>query len=121
MIIIDYQDRRPIYEQVVEKIKILVLKNVLKPNEQLPSVRKLAMDLSINPNTIQRAYNQLETEGLIYSVKGKGSYISPNLELLDLQMQQYYEELKKVVQKGKEKGIKEDDILEKVSTWYKEV
>ena len=56
MIILDYQDRRPIYEQVVEKIQLLIVRGVLAPNSQLPSVRKLATELSINPNTIQRAY-----------------------------------------------------------------
>ena len=55
MIVIDYQDRRPIYEQIVEKFQVLILKGVLEQGEQMPSVRKLAMDLAINPNTIQKA------------------------------------------------------------------
>ena len=72
MIILDYQDRRPIYEQVTEKFRILIYQGVLPPGERLPSVRQMAMELSINPNTIQRAYMTLEQEGLIYPVKGKG-------------------------------------------------
>lgn len=71
MIILDYQDRRPIYEQVVEKFRILILNGVLEPGAQMPSVRQLAMELSVNPNTIQRAYMELEQEGYIYPVKGK--------------------------------------------------
>ena len=64
MIIVDYKDRRPIYEQIVEKFQMLIVKGVMEPDSQMPSVRKLAMDLSINPNTIQKAYTQLEQQGL---------------------------------------------------------
>ena len=70
MILLDYKDRRPIYEQVVSKLEELMLLGVLKENEPLPSVRALAMELSINPNTIQRAYVELERQGYIYTVKG---------------------------------------------------
>jgi len=69
MIIIDYKDRRPIYEQVMERFEELILKGVLEPGSQIPSVRNLAMELSINPNTIQRAYMELERQGYIYTVK----------------------------------------------------
>ena len=65
MIVIDYQDRRPIYEQIVEKFQILILKGIMDANEQMPSVRKLAVELSINPNTIQKAYSMLEQQGYI--------------------------------------------------------
>lgn len=67
----------PIYEQLVEKFKELIIHHVLKPDEQLPSVRVLARDMTINPNTIQKAYGELEAQGYIYSVKGKGSFVSP--------------------------------------------
>ena len=60
MIVIDYKDSRPIYEQVAEKFQTLIVKGVLEPDSQMPSVRSLAMDLSINPNTIQKAYAELE-------------------------------------------------------------
>lgn len=120
MITIDYQDRRPIYEQIVEKFQVLILQGILLPDMQLPSVRKLAIDLSINPNTIQKAYNQLEMLELIYSVKGRGSYVSPNLERLELQMNQYYKELEAVIQKGKEKGVKEEEMIERVNSIYEE-
>ena len=64
MILLDYKDRRPIYEQVVSKLEELMLLGVMKENEPLPSVRALAMDLSINPNTIQRAYVEMERQGI---------------------------------------------------------
>ena len=76
MIILDYKDRRPIYEQVVSKLEELMLLGVLKENEPLPSVRALAIELSINPNTIQRAYGELERRGVIYAAKGRGNFVS---------------------------------------------
>ena len=75
MILLDYRDRRPIYEQVVEKLQDLMICGVLEQDEKLPSVRSLASDLSINPNTIQRAYTELERRGFIYSVKGRGGLL----------------------------------------------
>lgn len=78
MIILDYKDRRPIYEQIVERFQELMVTGVLEKDTQLPSVRSLAMELSINPNTIQRAYAELERQGYIYSVKGKGNFVAEN-------------------------------------------
>ena len=77
---------QPIYEQIVEKFKLLILKGALTQDEKMPSVRNLAMELSINPNTIQRAYAELEAEGYTYSVPGKGSFVcdSANAFLLRL-------------------------------------
>ena len=79
MIVLDYQDRRPIYEQVTDKFQILILNGVLLPGSQMPSVRQLATELSVNPNTIQRAYMELEKLGLIYPVKGRGKFRSRQL------------------------------------------
>ena len=78
MIILDYRDRRPIYEQIVERFEELMATGALEEGSQLPSVRSLAMELSINPNTIQRAYESLESEGYVYSVPGKGSFAAPH-------------------------------------------
>ena len=78
MIALDYRDRRPLYEQIIERFQDLMYQEVLKENEKLPSVRSLAMELSINPNTIQRAYESLEAEGYLYSVPGKGSFAAPH-------------------------------------------
>ena len=75
MIIIDYSDKRPIYEQIIDRVETLIVTGVLEPDEKLPSVRSLAVELSINPNTIQRAYMELEREGFIYSVKGRGNFV----------------------------------------------
>ena len=82
MLGINYRDGRPIYEQVVDEIEHMVVHGVLEPDSQLPSVRQMAAELSINPNTIQRAYSELESRGVIYSVKGKGNFVSPNAAAL---------------------------------------
>lgn len=76
MLNIDYRDARPIYEQVAGGIEDMVVHGVYAADEQLPSVRQLAAELSINPNTIQRAFALLESKGVIYSVKGRGNFVS---------------------------------------------
>lgn len=82
MITINTRDPRPIYEQIKESLCRLILSGALQTGERLPSVRELAGTLAINPNTIQRAYRELELEGFIYSMPGKGSFVSP-LEQVD--------------------------------------
>lgn len=76
MIVLDYRDSRPLYQQVKDSLRRMMLTGLLEPDEKLPSVRALATQLAINPNTIQRAYAELETEGYIYSVTGRGSFVS---------------------------------------------
>ena len=73
---INYKDPRPIYEQVKNNLRRSILMGLISPDEKIPSVRDLAAQLAINPNTIQRAYRELEGEGYIYSVPGKGSFVS---------------------------------------------
>ncbi|EGD49254.1 transcriptional regulator, GntR family [Ruminiclostridium papyrosolvens DSM 2782] len=77
MIQLDFKDPRPIYEQIKDKIKELVITGAVETDDKIPSVRELAQTLTINPNTIQKAYKDLEAEGIIYSVKGKGNFIAP--------------------------------------------
>lgn len=74
MISLNFRDSRPIYEQIKDGLRKLVISGALQPDEKLPSVRELASSLAINPNTIQRAYRDLESEGYIYSIQGKGSF-----------------------------------------------
>lgn len=76
MIKLDYKDPRPIHEQITQGIKELIMCGALKADEQLPSVRDFAVSLTVNPNTVQRAYKNLEAENIIYSVKGKGNFVS---------------------------------------------
>ena len=75
MIVLDYRDSRPLYQQVKDSLRRMMLTGLLEPDEKLPSVRSLATQLAINPNTIQRAYSQLETEGYVYTVSGRGPFV----------------------------------------------
>jgi len=74
LIHLDYRDAKPIYEQIKQGLRRLVVSQAILPDEKLPSVREMATKLAINPNTIQRAYRELETEGYVYSVPGKGTF-----------------------------------------------
>ena len=106
MITIDYKDRRPIYEQIVSSIEELAVRGVLEPDSQLPSVRQLAVELSINPNTIQRAYSQLEKTGVIYSVKGKGNFVVADPKRLrEEKMEQILQEMEKLLRQALALGV----------------
>ena len=106
MITLDYKDRRPIYEQIVSSIEELAVRGVLEPDSQLPSVRQLAVELSINPNTIQRAYSQLEKTGVIYSVKGKGNFVAADPKRLrEEKMEQILQEMEKLLRQALALGV----------------
>lgn len=111
MFSIDYRDPTPIYEQLADKIEKFAIKGILKPDEKLPSVRQLAIDLSINPNTIQKAYSMLDNKGITYVVKGRGIFISPDCSKAQ---QNKLEEIKKTIQnlinEAKELGASVDEI-----------
>ena len=85
MIQLNYRDARPIYEQVKDGFRHLIIQGVMEKDEKLPSVRELATSLTINPNTIQRAYRELEQEGYVYTIPGRGSFVAVK-ELLFLGM-----------------------------------
>lgn len=114
MIFIDYRDARPIYEQVTDRFKMLILRGVLCPDEKIPSVRNLAVDLSINPNTIQRAYSELERQGYIYTVKGKGNFVADDKELLLKYREEIFAGLKNLCRAAFEAGITEEEIIESI-------
>lgn len=119
MILLDYKDRRPIYEQVVEKLQELMICGVLEQDAQLPSVRSLAMDLSINPNTIQRAYAELERRGFIYSVKGRGSFVSDTSSIKALKTAELKKKLFEWSAEAKQAGILENVVHQWIAeSWY---
>ncbi len=74
---LDYSDGKPIYEQIKDNLKQLIIDGVLKTDDRIPSVRELAVSMAINPNTIQKAYKELEFEGYVYSVRAKGVFVAP--------------------------------------------
>lgn len=105
MVYIDYQDGTPIYEQIVNRYKNLIASGVLQPEEKMPSVRNLAMELSINPNTIQRAYGELERQGYIYSVKGRGNFVSNNAGLKEQKQKELLTRLDGLMEEARDAGI----------------
>lgn len=111
MIILDYRDSRPIYEQVVEKFKLLILKGVLQQDEKIPSVRNLAVELSINPNTIQRAYAALESQGYIYTVKGKGNFVSDKAALMKDYQKEISSQLNDICKQAASAGMGREEFM----------
>lgn len=111
MITIDYKDKRPIYEQIIEKVRLLILRGVLKKDDALPSVRSLALELSINPNTIQKAYQELERMGYIYSVKGRGSFIKDSEVVVEQVVEEVKEEIRALILKARDAGIDLEALL----------
>lgn len=120
MIVIDYQNRKPIYEQVVERFQMLIVKGILEADAQMPSVRAMATELSINPNTIQKAYAILEQQGYIYPVKGKGNFVSGSQTLVEKKQQNFYTKLGELVREGMEIGITCRECTERVKAFYEE-
>lgn len=113
---LDLRSRIPIYEQLVDKFKELIISEVLKADEQLPSVRTLAQELTINPNTIQKAYRELERQGYIYSLKGKGSFVNGAIENANSEkLNKLKEELKKILSEVMYLGMKKEEVLDIVS------
>lgn len=110
---LDVRSRKPIYEQLVDKIKQLIINKVLKPDEQLPSVRSLSQDLTINPNTIHKAYRELERQGYLYSVKGKGNFVAPVNTMPNTEkLKDIKKELLKLLLEGSYLGLTKEDLLE---------
>lgn len=111
MISLDYKDKRPLYEQISEKLKDLMAVGGLPENSQLPSVRSLAIDLSINPNTIQRAYAELEKQGYIYSIKGKGNFVADTERLQYLKIAELRGRLSSILEEAFRLGLSDEEIL----------
>ncbi|MBQ6464163.1 MAG: GntR family transcriptional regulator [Pseudobutyrivibrio sp.] len=97
MIQLNYRDSKPIYEQIKDGLRRLVVTGAVKKDEKLPSVRELATSLSINPNTIQKAYRELEQEGYIYTIAGKGSYAAERGFVASVRSEELMKEFDEIV------------------------
>lgn len=115
MFSIDFQNRTPIYEQLYRSVARMASVGALEKDEALPSVRSLAEELGINPNTVQKAYAMLEHDGILYSVPGRGSFLSGDENASVRQREIVTEKLLKNVREALACGISRDEILERVA------
>ena len=114
MIQIDLQSRVPLYEQLQEQIIRLSTLGILDENQQLPSVRALAREVGVNPNTVAKAYQQLEQQGIIYTVSGRGSFVSPDVLSLQSLRQAALQEVLDAVDKALSRGVSPQQLLDAI-------
>jgi GntR family transcriptional regulator len=112
---IDTQSRIPIYEQIVNQVEKYIVLGLLKENDQLPSVRQVAYDLGINPNTIQKAYMELEHRHIIVSISGKGSFITNNTkEIISNKIMSTVSNIKEEINILRSMGLNDEEIKKKI-------
>lgn len=121
MIQLDIGDHRPLYEQIRDKLKEMIIEGLLDENEKIPSVREMASTLAINPNTIQKSYRELENEGYIYSVKAKGFFVSEISHTGDSgKISEIKEEIKPLLKELKFLGVKKEKLFRFIEKIYEE-
>lgn len=120
MIQIDWQSRVPVYEQLMQGILRLKNLGVLAPDDQLPSVRALASQTGVNPNTVQKAYQMLETKGIIYSVTGRGSFLSAGADADETILNEAKERLARAAREAAQMGLSKAAALELLAAVYEE-
>ncbi len=122
MITVDMRDRKPIYEQLIDNIRTLAVQGHLKPDEQLPSVRQLAAKLAINPNTVGKAYAELERQGVICALPGRGNFISADIGALRAQEQtRHMEVLRQQLVTACTEGVSKEQVLALIDRVWEQV
>lgn len=114
MVQLNYRDAKPIYEQIKDGLRKLVVSKALDAGEKLPSVRELATQLAINPNTIQRAYRELESEGYIYTVAGKGTFVVEGKDIFDDRQQELLNEFDELVTELIYLEVSEEELCDRI-------
>lgn len=115
MIDIDYQSRTPIYVQIVNEIEKCIIFGKLKPDDQMPSIRELASELGINPNTVKKSYSELENKNIIRSVSTKGTFITSKIEeIVQNKIRETFIEIQKEVEELKMLGLSLEEIKERI-------
>lgn len=118
---VDAMSRIPVYEQIVEQMERYILAGIMNPNDKLPSVRNLSVELAINPNTIQKSYTELDRRGVIYSVPGRGSFVAADaLERIGGNRRMKLNEMKELMLELKLAGITYEEMEECLKTVYSE-
>ena len=114
MVHLDYRDARPIYTQITDGVRDQIIAGILTPGDKMPSVRDLATQLTINPNTIQRAYRELESQGWIVSVPGKGSFVQGIPQIDPVQTQALLTEFDKLAATLLAMGLSKDELIHRI-------
>lgn len=115
MFVVDVMSRVPVYEQIIKQVEEQVLTDILKEGDKLPSVRSLSVKLSINPNTIQKAYTELDRRQLIITVPGKGSFISEKaIEVVGANSREKMTELNKIIRELALAGVTKEEIINNI-------
>ena len=117
---IDLKSRTAIYEQIYKKTVELIINGQLKEDDQMPSVRALSAEISVNPNTIAKAYAMLEKDGIIYSLAGRGSFVAPTDELADAMTAQHIQQLEQQLIAAYRAGVSKQAVIELLEKLYKE-
>lgn len=121
MFLVNPKSKQPLYEQLVEQLRRQLILGGMEAGAAMPSVRQLATELGINPNTIQKAYRRMEEEGMIISVPGRGSFVSDDLaDMLKRQRAEQLEQTRQMISLCREMGLPKNTIDEVVETVYKE-
>lgn len=115
MISLNYRDSKPIYEQIRVGLINMISTGALNPGDKLQSVRELATQLAINPNTIQRAYRELEAEGFIYSVAGKGSFVADKREIVEGRKRKLMQSFDDIVSQLSECGVGTEELVKRIT------
>ncbi len=119
MFSINLRSRTAIYEQIIEQVEDGILKGLLKPDEQLPSVRALSLSLTLNPNTVSKAYGDLERRGLIYTAVGKGCFIAPEAaEIIAKKYNTDFMDFKQAIIKYRAAGVEKDRLTQIIESIY---
>ncbi|MBE6573035.1 MAG: GntR family transcriptional regulator [Ruminococcaceae bacterium] len=117
---LDILSRTPVYEQIIKQTEDFISKGILNPGDKIPSVRNLSVMLSVNPNTIQKAFSELDTRGLIFSVPGKGCFITENAhEIVNSSKRKKLVELDSQISELMYAGIKKEEIIDLIEKIYK--
>lgn len=123
MIKIDSRSSTPIYEQIIIEIKELIFKNAIKPGDKLPSVRELSTILTINPNTVGKAYMELEKQNIVETIKGKGTFISNNYKqsVSEEKLSKLILDFKRLILEANYLGLEENDLILLLDEGFKEI
>ncbi len=123
MVSLDYKSNKPIYEQIIEQMKFHVMKGYLKPGDAIPSVRKLALELNITPGTVSKAYQELERQQIIETIRGKGTFIAGEIRLIadEVKLQEMKKRLQTEIMELKMMGYDKKGIIELIKEIYEEM